>query len=533
MNPFLIILLLYALNVHTFIIQPQLNPQRQQLNEPTTEQNTALLVTNPDTISLIYPKEMGYENDYLHIIFKLNCSANSYRIEDSVFDNKTWSIYFILSNLTGGSDLVRLRRINKPSILNTASSTTSNMLSNEYSFQIASNWVFNLVNQNNTAKMLSLDINIHRRKLYWFEFNKYNQIYSIAIMRLSNTIQSGKKLHYVMLERPSIKFSQDGYSYIAVVKDNDIYNTNNDITIFISNNETLVICYLVNMTCIDYLRHVNPNNQALSTVAADLPPNSEGDYSYEDELTTKQTTTTLATSTVYSEHTSASAEPLINYGKLMGIKYDPYENNMIVCDYLGDQIDRIHFSDSENFKPSSVETLLKLEYITKLSKQQDNLKMITMNPIMSVLNENCLFWIDYDEGLKVNHFKTPIMRTLYKIKEPVSLKLVFVTTPRLVHISQITNTNSSNKNLISLLKNINNKYRYPPDYIYYLKYLKEQEEELSNAVVVGSKSATFRYSQSKLSSSARMKSKLDIIFSYFFVVLFLLVVEFFLSNPIL
>lgn len=110
--------------------------QTSMASDPThTGQSTTtspgLLLTTADTIAFIYPKEMGYENDYLHAVFKLNLnstSAPSYRIEDSVYDNRTWSIYFILSAVstsnssTGstlqGSSLIRIkqhhRRLKQP-----------------------------------------------------------------------------------------------------------------------------------------------------------------------------------------------------------------------------------------------------------------------------------------------------------------------------------------------------------------------------------------------------------------------------------
>jgi hypothetical protein len=537
-------------NVYTSPLVFNKNTHRHKSKDSssTTEQNTALLVTNSDTISLMYPKEMGYENDYLHTIFKLNCSTSSsltmsnlYRVEDSVFDNKTWSIYFILSNLTGGSEIIRLKRISKPS--NTSASTTStvNPTDKDYSYQIASNWLLSIVHKNTTAKILSLDLNVSKRKLYWFEFNKFNHVYSIGIMRLNGHNQNQaatagsaltpQKINRVLLNINNLQFSQDGYSYIAVVRDNDVFNLNNDITLFISNNETLILCYLINMTCIDYLRYVNPNNQILTTVNV---ANSNGiseesnDYLYEDEDLVEKTTTAASTTTsqINIMTTVSASEPIVSYGKLMGIKYDSAEKSLIVCDYLNDQIDRIQFADVENFGLDSIETLLKLDYITKLSRQQDNVKLITMNPIMSVLNENSLYWIDYEEGLKVNSFKTPMIRTIYKVKEPISLKLVYVTTPRLSSLSATTvNGASSNKNLVQLLKNINSKYKYPPDYVYYLKYLKELEDEASEeaaALVGGAKNSAFKYNSEKnASSTSGDKSKFVLLAVSVFFSLFL------------
>ena len=84
----------------------------------------ALLLTTADSISLVYPKEMGYAKDFLHTIYKINNNNrrlnepggpgggnHSYRIEDAVYDNRTWSIYVIVSNSSGGSEIVRLTHL--------------------------------------------------------------------------------------------------------------------------------------------------------------------------------------------------------------------------------------------------------------------------------------------------------------------------------------------------------------------------------------------------------------------------------------
>lgn len=99
----------------------------------------ALLLTTADSISLIYPKEMGYAKDFLHTIYKLNNDLlmnrtsgkrAQYRIEDAVYDNRTWSIYFILSNSSSGSQIIRLTHLLPVSRLrlvnNSRSKTTFN-----------------------------------------------------------------------------------------------------------------------------------------------------------------------------------------------------------------------------------------------------------------------------------------------------------------------------------------------------------------------------------------------------------------------
>lgn len=61
--------------------------------------NPGLLLTTADTIAFVYPKEMHYEHDYLNVIFKLN-NTSRFRIEDSVYDNKSLSVYFSLSSIS-------------------------------------------------------------------------------------------------------------------------------------------------------------------------------------------------------------------------------------------------------------------------------------------------------------------------------------------------------------------------------------------------------------------------------------------------
>lgn len=189
--------------------------------------NTALLVTNSDTVSLIYPKEMGYENDFLHVIFKLKLtnspesgvltSSGVHRIEDAVFDNKTWSIYFILSDLLGGSELIRLKKLNRPPVSAESVNFSSPSSSGNYSYQLASNWIFQSVYKNATSKMLSLDVSVAKRRVYWLEFNKYSLVYSFGVLRLNN-----QRVYKVVINNYSrmSRLSEDGYTFIAVVRDN-------------------------------------------------------------------------------------------------------------------------------------------------------------------------------------------------------------------------------------------------------------------------------------------------------------------------
>lgn len=96
--------------------------KRQRLSKRQLMLAPALLLTTADSISLIYPKEMGYAKDFLHTIYKLeqsdarnettNQKKHRLRIEDAVYDNRTWSIYFILSNASAaGSQIIRLTHL--------------------------------------------------------------------------------------------------------------------------------------------------------------------------------------------------------------------------------------------------------------------------------------------------------------------------------------------------------------------------------------------------------------------------------------
>jgi hypothetical protein len=269
------------------------------------------------------------------------------------------------------------------------------------------------------------------------------------------------------------------------------------------------------------------------------------DYMYDDEDfafdTTTTTTTAKTTATTTTPPNESPAEPVVAYGKLMGIKYDPGEQTLLVCDYMNDQIDRVHFTDNENFGLESIETLLKLDFLTKAANRLPDpsvAKLLTMNPIMSALDSNHLYWIDYEEGLKVNSVRTPMVRTIYKIKEPVSLKLVYMTAPRLASISASavllasasTNGSRGASRLIELLRNVNEKFKYPPDYVYYLKYLKDQEEEAGEeaAAAAAAKNAYSREGSAFSSSSSSLsRDQSKIVLAFFLLLVSYLFVNYF------
>lgn len=214
-----------------------------------------LLLTTSDTIAFIYPKEMFYENDYLHVVLKLNDTCR-YRIEDSVYDNKTWSIYFVLSEQNAnsssshhsGSSLIRLkqqhhRRFKHP--YQQQQQMPAHL--GDLIYEVAPNWHMTHIFSNETSRMLSLDLNSSRRKLYWFEFDRATRRWSLGLLRLVNPM-ARSSLSYHMLNiggSSHQQFSSDGYSYLAVASDS---------TVFVSNNQSLIVCHLDNETCYDYFR---------------------------------------------------------------------------------------------------------------------------------------------------------------------------------------------------------------------------------------------------------------------------------------
>ena len=491
---------------------------------------------------------MGYEKDFLHIIFKLN-NKNAdinYRIEDVVYDNKTSSIYFILSNSSAGSELIRLKRTKIPNKHNSSSNNQENkpflsdllVLNHDtnnnslnYSYELASGWSFSLIYKNSTAKLLSLDVNVNSRKLYWFEFCKLNQKWSLVVYKML----ANKLIFYVL----NNEFNTDGYTFITVARDanvrlsqrkhelgrSELAKARNhkfskklsylaDIVVFISNNQTLNICFLINMTCSDYFqapqpqisiqnKEIVPNKTNISSIESskqdealaedeDEDDDDEGGVFIEnnsnddetsintDKFSPIQTTTSTA-----NTQTTVTQPSLYKFGRLMGIKYDFDEHALYLNDFGNDRIEKIAFDkqyqadDLENglsyktkhygFKLNSIETILK-------SDLTNSGQIPLLNPIMSVVyDKSHLFWIDYEEGLKTTVFKSSCIRTIYKIKEPISLKFIQMQTIISTSSSSSSNANTSNMLLNKLVSlnnggKVNNLLKYPPDYYNYYQY---------------------------------------------------------------
>ncbi len=457
----------------------------------------ALMLTTFDTISLIYPKEMGYEKDFLHVIYKIqNTNSNnnnntSYlRIEDSIYDNKTWSIYCLISNSSGESEIIRLRHMvpfnRRESLLKRKSSSllSAKLESNKF-YQIASNWSRSIIYKNSTTKILSLDINVKKRKLYWLEFNILSQKWSMAIKKLNHDLSL--PIFYTFQFNSNF-FSSDGYSFITIAQD-----YLDEIVLFVSNNQTLNICYLSNMTCDDYFRSLKPFSSASlssssSAIIEKQTTKKSNDENYDEynliedvnddyELNDKNQTDLLLHTSTTTTTSTTELPPLYRFGRLMGIKYDHKEHSLYLDDYGNDRIEKITFI-SNTFEFSNIETILKSDSMQS-----------PINPIMSVFYDSSyIFWIDFEEGLKTTVFKSSCIRTIYKAKEATNLRFIQIGTYKTTQnrkqqsIEQqllSNNYDSSSANVINRLISLqeaNNEFQYPPDYDNYLS----NEETISD-----------------------------------------------------
>lgn len=93
-----------------------------------------------------------------------------------------------------------------------------------------------MIYTNSSVKILSLDINVKKRKLYWFEFNKLEHKWSVGTRMLTRLNRNKKyqphsrskymQTNYFTFEAYSAMnmFANDGYNFISVVQDNDNVN---------------------------------------------------------------------------------------------------------------------------------------------------------------------------------------------------------------------------------------------------------------------------------------------------------------------
>lgn len=160
-------------------------------------------------------------------------------------------------------------------------------------YELAPNWYLTRIYSNRTARLLSLDLysDRYKRKLYWFEFNRATRRWSLGEMRLPNHVyatsnqnnnnQNNHNINYQnsnniasksssiyhvtyhALNTPNLsdrhqpnqqqQFANDGYTYLAVASES---------VVFVSNNQSLILCHLENETCSDYFRPVTNSIQS-------------------------------------------------------------------------------------------------------------------------------------------------------------------------------------------------------------------------------------------------------------------------------
>jgi hypothetical protein len=158
----------------------------------------------------------------------------------------------------------------------------------------------------------------------------------------------------------------------------------------------------------------------------------------------------------------AEETPLNQFGKLTGIRYDSQENALYLNDYDNDKIQKLQFSNYENLKMASLEPILKSEYLST------SISRINLNPIMSFQFENYIYWADYANGVRVNLYNSTCFRTIYKVVEPMAMRLVFITSNSITYARPSTSFTENADSDELTLKVINgNKFKYPPDYYSY------------------------------------------------------------------
>ena len=152
----------------------------------------------------------------------------------------------------------------------------------------------------------------------------------------------------------------------------------------------------------------------------------------------------------------------------MGIKYSLEEHAIYLNDYGNDRIEKITFENND-FKLRNIETIFKSEL------SNNGGQMPLLNPIMSVVyDKSLLFWIDYEDGLKTTVFKSSCLRTIYKIKEPLSLKFIqistFISTNAEFEDSVKAKSSKQDNTILSKLISLNGNggkssiLKYPPDF---------------------------------------------------------------------
>lgn len=462
-----ILFVLFTLNLQT----------QQQIQAP------ALLLTTYDSISIVYPKEMGYEKDFLQIIYKITEQNDSLvlRIEDAVYDQNQASIYFILSihrisaktsgveNL--GCELIRLKQ-HQHLHHNHQRGTTSGR-SNHI---IASNWSQNLIYKNQTISILSMQMNDKKMKIYWLEYNYLSNKWSIVVMKLN---QNSHSFDYYTFTRPNVRFSTDGYSYISVIYDTideqpqtkpnlkklSKKAPRHEILLFITNNQTLNICFLSNLTCRNFF---GTNHNQVS------------DYENEDEYYGDEEQNLLLEKQVVESTTVPLPlnQPTVTFSRLMGIQYDQKEHTLYIADYGYDRIEKVvfemnseEFTDNVDIKASYIQTLV-----------QSSPGQLPINPIMSIAYDNNIFWTDFEDGLKSTIYKSPCIRSVYRVKNSTTLKLIHIIAKATsINNKTLLQNNIQGQNGYRLSSIQKNQFLFPPDYYLFSTDNNEFEALMSSA----------------------------------------------------
>ena len=462
MKIFLVILLILFIKQTT---------QQQQLQAP------ALLLTTYDSISIVYPKEMGYEKDFLQIIYKITEQNESIvlRIEDAVYDQNQASIYFILSihkiNVKTlkienyGCELIRLKQFHHHQTVSSSSSNSNHI--------IATNWSQNLIYKNQTISILSMQMNEKKMKIYWLEYNYISNKWSIVVMKLSHSISNSHNFDYYTFSRPNIKFSTDGYSYISVIHDTideqplltkphakklSKKAPKQEILLFITNNQTLNICFLSNLTCRNFF---NSNHKEVS----------DYDDFYEDEEEEGED----------EMLTTTSIQPTVTFNRLMGIQYDQKEHTLYIADYGYDRIEKIVFETNTDEHMNTDNIDIKASYIQTLVQSSPG--QLPINPIMSVAYDNNIFWTDFEDGLKSTIYKSPCIRSVYRVKNATTLKLIHIIAKASINHNRTLEGGQNGYRLSSIQKN---QFLFPPDYYSSLSDHNEFEALVSSSQILKS-----------------------------------------------
>lgn len=365
-------------------VNSRFNLSKKKLNATQNVIGTGLLHTLDDSVSLIYPKQLGYANHLKQKIYKIkNTSNRIYKIKDSIYDRKTQSIYSSIVDFTNnrGSHIIRLAYNQSDSYNDQTSSTYY------YEEQMAPNWSKSIFYENKTSVIISMDINIEQRKLYWLEV-EINKVYTLdkwffVVKDLNNFSNSAK---YIQLNHT---FTDQLFTHlISVAYDdsNSIQNdSENDIIFFVGVNKILSICSTRNKTCQDYF-----NSAFYSPIIKKsnnhTKENNELKSSSEFDLAEIQPTIKIDPY-VQLYGLNISSNPT-EFNNITGIDYDKKNHVLYFNDYIGCRTLKLTFrknkkSNGYNFNFSKIETILEKNY-----------GLIRITPKISVVHGDYIFWID-------------------------------------------------------------------------------------------------------------------------------------------